>query len=96
MRNEELMKKTFELLEDVSRLAEIEEWSIDFYESSESVYAGKDYEQYWTVVKDFWEENFIYCIPNNNPFPNIDSTTAILLKRSTPYCENIEILCCLF
>ena len=33
--NEELMKKTFELLEDVSRLAEIEEWSIDFYEGSE-------------------------------------------------------------
>ena len=28
----------------------------DFYESSESVYSCKDYEQYWTVVKDYWEE----------------------------------------
>ena len=35
----------------------------DFYESSESIYAGKDYEQYWTVVKDFWEEKEIEPTP---------------------------------
>ena len=28
------MQTVFELLDDVSRLAEIEEWSIDFYEGS--------------------------------------------------------------
>lgn len=33
--NEELMDKVFGLLEDVSRLAEIENWTIDFYEGSE-------------------------------------------------------------
>ena len=32
--NENLMQTVFELLDDVSRLAEIEEWSIDFYEGS--------------------------------------------------------------
>jgi hypothetical protein len=28
------MKKVFELLDDVSRLTEIDEWSVDFYEGS--------------------------------------------------------------
>ena len=32
--NENLMKKVFELLDDVSRLTEIDEWSVDFYEGS--------------------------------------------------------------
>ena len=32
--NENLMQTVFELLDDVSRLTEIEEWSIDFYEGS--------------------------------------------------------------
>lgn len=32
--NENLMQIVFELLDDVSRLTEIEEWSIDFYEGS--------------------------------------------------------------
>jgi len=32
--NENLMKKVFELLDDVSRLTEINEWSVDFYEGS--------------------------------------------------------------
>lgn len=33
--NEQIMDKVFGLLEDVSRLAEIESWTIDFYEGSE-------------------------------------------------------------
>lgn len=33
--NENLMQVVFELLDDVARLTEIEEWSIDFYEGSE-------------------------------------------------------------
>jgi hypothetical protein len=32
--NENLMQTVFELLDDVSRLTEIEEWSVDFYEGS--------------------------------------------------------------
>lgn len=32
--NENLMKTVLELLDDVSRLTEIEEWSVDFYEGS--------------------------------------------------------------
>jgi len=32
--NENLMQIVFELLDDVARLTEIEEWSVDFYEGS--------------------------------------------------------------
>lgn len=32
--NENLMKTVFELLDDISRLTEIDEWSVDFYEGS--------------------------------------------------------------
>lgn len=34
--NEELMKKVFMLLDDISRLTDIEEWVLDFYQGSET------------------------------------------------------------
>ena len=34
--NEDLMKKVFMLLDDVSRLTEIEEWTLDFFHGTET------------------------------------------------------------
>ena len=44
--NENLMQTVFELLDDVSRLTEIEEWSIDFYEGSTIKIETKQIEQW--------------------------------------------------
>lgn len=44
--NENLMTTVFELLEDVSRLTEIEKWSLDFYEGASQEIETKQIEKW--------------------------------------------------
>ena len=44
--NENLMKTVFELLDDVSRLTEIDDWSVDFYEGSKITIGTKQIKQW--------------------------------------------------
>ena len=56
-----LMSTRVYLKEQLSLIGTVEEHY--FHEGSESIFAGKDYEQYWTIVKDYWEEEEIEFPP---------------------------------